>query len=81
MLSRQKVLTLVNIVLNCYFREHDVFACVRLSRKRIAVLTGSKYIAIKDKRLRIIVKNNVPEITDSLRYWPMFDNNLRETLK
>ena len=49
-----------------------------LSQKSISVLTGSKYIAIKDEWLQILEclrlgKNNVPELTDLLRYWPMFE--------
>ena len=74
-------LTSANIVINRLFLEHymPLLSPLSLSWKSISVLIVSNlYIAIKDKRLQIIKcprlwKNNAPEVTDLLRYWPMFE--------
>ena len=55
-------------------------AALDLARQHYSsVLTGSKnFIAIKDELLQItkcprLCKNNIPEITDLLRYWPILE--------
>ena len=77
MIFRQKILTSDNIVINRLFPER-YFSRLYMSRKYMSVLTGSKYIAIKNVLLQInecprLRKINVPKMTDLLRYLPMLD--------
>ena len=66
-ISPKNFITSANIVINCLFLDYNFIASV--TKMTISVSICSWSCIYSDEWMSKIVKNNIPEITDLLRYW------------